>query len=1161
MSQNDKVNELLKMAEGLQNDNSFEIAREMYDLAIKISPSYSESYEKRGEMFFGMEEYDEAIRNLLTALHLISINLIYESDKIDSQKFETIFNKKVRITEDIELRQEQTRDILMLEPKLKSLINIYPNLIRCLGQSYIKQFCVEKELILNKLTFTNVAPEVESDMNKSELLIGFVFAISNINLHLKAEEISHYYIDSQFRINDRIYVSSKDSLQRKVDWITVKETLLSKSQYDYENWESIDSLRFWVDILEQFPSFIRYYEYTEVLYDVNIPNYELYRFIKFFSNNPSVLNDLSPKNAKGLFNFDIYPFLGNNTGLKINTSKFITFTGYAWSITLSLIPRLHEYCNWSSLCMSDWVLLLSFQPQFSTFCDWKMLTADQSVSLLIIQPHIFHEIEWEKLSGKNWFELLSVQPQFSTHCSWDKIVASHWTLLLSSQPQFSTHCNYSKLAGCHWTELLLKQLHLSNLCNWTNFFEEDWVRLLSSHPQFIINCDLSIINSSGWSKILAVQPLLLKYCDWDKLCRKDWGFLLSNQPLLVEYCLIDLKDDWVVVLTKQPQLAELCTCWEYSSYLWSTLLSEQPQFLEFCKTLDELSNFGWVKILSKQPQLINPLYSKWSKHGGAILSEYPEFAEYYKCWDSQCEYTCESVLMKQPQFVTYYKNFSKMYGPILDKILQKHPHLIEFYDWHGGTNIGQKTVLKVIQYPEYCDWEVIRDRNESYVWVNILMCHPQLSEHCNWDCIDYSNRWYRDNCFSPDWSTLLKSQPQFIEFCSFPDRLLVHEWVGILCSQPQLESYFSRWDELNDTNWGTLLSAQPQFIRLCNLDKIDDWGRILKTQPHLSEYCDWSKLTSEHWPSLLIDQPELSRYCDWKELLDDRPSLQASGSWAYLLIKQPHFSEQLDKFFCWGLIRPCDWAKLLEVRPQFSTHCDFSKISIDDLVYLIQKQPQFAVHCNWNSLTARTWLRLLKKQPQFAVHCDWGKSSHLYERYDPRSYGWKALCSEEWTSLLIAQPQLMGFSKYSEKIIHERMEFLGPYNKDRRFRLKEILIVLENLNISEFSSFSDKTWMIVLDKFPNLSQYCDWSQLDGCKFADNLRDEILYDMEGMYLSILLKHPKLSNVCDWSRFEGKDWSRLLSHQPKFLQFCDWSKLSKNNWDDVLTEQPQFSVFRK
>ena len=204
-----------------------------------------------------------------------------------------------------------------------------------------------------------------------------------------------------------------------------------------------------------------------------------------------------------------------------------------------------------------------------------------------------------------------------------------------------------------------------------------------------------------YGKLFTSCPRLIECCNWTRLDELSWMVLLSQMPEFADKCNkwdeFD-GDDWSDLLAKQPQFADKCDWDKLDGSAWSRLLEEQPQFADKCNW-DSLEGFDWSCLLAKQPQFADKC--GWDKLDGSawgyLLSEQPQFADKCDVWDYLDAAQWESLLKHQPQLVDKCAKSS-----IVVNVLIKHP-----------------------QFTEHCNTSIITEKGKA----KLLAKHPNLVKY------------------------------------------------------------------------------------------------------------------------------------------------------------------------------------------------------------------------------------------------------------------------------------------------------------------------------------------------------------------------------------------------------------------------------------------------
>ena len=546
---------------------------------------------------------------------------------------------------------------------------------------------------------------------------------------------------------------------------------------------------------------------------------------------------------------------------------------------------------------------------------------------------------------------------------------------------------------------------LIECCNWTRLDELSWMVLLSQMPEFADKCNKwNEFDGDDWSCLLVKQPQFADKCAWDKFDGHAWGYLLSERPQFADKCNWDSLEgfDWSCLLAKQPQFADKCAWDKFDGWAWRMLLEEQPQFADKCDKWDEFYGDNWGCLLAKQPQFADKC--DWDKLDGSawgyLLSEQPQFADKCDVWDYLDAVQWESLLKHQPQLV--------------DKCAK------------------------------------------SSIVVNVLIKHPQFTEHCNTSIITEKGK-----------AKLLAKHPNLVKY--FPKKTetkvpkkkqIKNKLVALLLENENAEVSSEEYEKFTGSDWGQLLSEKPQFADKCN--KWNDFPHwtltsLLKKHPELAKYFQGTVKTTEKMDEIedakikkmlkALNQNlqaetiglDSEKYMYWKNYCKER-GFEDVQSAIHTLFKDvtskeiPHLTDKLslggfyfdyywlfDEFpefiqRCnWDMLNSNDWKELLRFKPEFSDKCAWSKLKACDWSELLVDQPQFADKCDkWDDFDDMDWWYLLDTQPQFADKCDWSKLDSL-DTY-------------HWSELLQEQPQFADeCNKWDEFNENEKEELIDAH--------------------------------------------------------------------------------------------------------------------------------------
>lgn len=452
-------------------------------------------------------------------------------------------------------------------------------------------------------------------------------------------------------------------------------------------------------------------------------------------------------------------------------------------------------------------------------------------------------------------------------------------------------------------------------------------------------------------------------------------------------------------------------------------------------------------------------------------------------------------------------------------------------------------------------------------WVDVLLAHPELAEHCDWSKLQGSH-----------WSSLLSARPQFADFCSWEklsrdERMLGHYscWPDLLVWQPQFADKCD-WDSIEADGWATLLRKRPEFADKCDWSKFDKGvnagsalGRILASQPQLESACDWRALSGSCMADLLKRNPEYAGHCDFSGLsVEDWVGSDVVGGG--LLEYQPRFA---DKCCCWEQFTIDQWVALLKAQPSLANRCDkLFAIDAKDWVEMLGRQPSL-VDCfsDWDKISADDWTELIVKHPEFGKRCNaWEQFSldnwYVLLKNDPLLFGkcdkWKDLnCNAyAWKKLVEVQPQLADFRnamKKGEGVTLYRISINGDVPPDANEcvsheTVESLADLLGPGKANVFSKFEGADWYHLLERRPEFAVKADLRTMD-----DMYWDRLLKEQPA-----LEKYRPPIETRRFSSFDGTSWAKVLSEHPEYEQRCVWSKIHRaDDWVVLLSAQPQFA----
>ena len=291
--------------------------------------------------------------------------------------------------------------------------------------------------------------------------------------------------------------------------------------------------------------------------------------------------------------------------------------------------------------------------------------------------------------------------------------------------------------------------------------------LFKKCPQLIERCNWDMLNNLDWLILLEKYPQFAdKFDKWDEFDGEDWSCLLCEQPQFADKCdkwdEID-SEDWVELLCSQPQFADKCNKWEeLDEQDWANLLSEKPQFADKCNW-DSLKGIGWCRLLATQPQFADKC--DWDKLDGSawryLLSERPQFADKCDVWDYLDAAQWRSLLKNQPQLVDKCAKSS-----IVVNVLIKHP-----------------------QFTEHCNTSIITEKGKA----KLLAKHPDLVKY-----------------FPKKTETKVPKKKQIKN--KLVALLLENENAEVL-KQPQFADECNKWDEFNENEKEELIDAHLNLAK------------------------------------------------------------------------------------------------------------------------------------------------------------------------------------------------------------------------------------------------------------------------------------------------------------------------------------------------------------
>ena len=501
--------------------------------------------------------------------------------------------------------------------------------------------------------------------------------------------------------------------------------------------------------------------------------------------------------------------------------------------------RYIDRYNWESFCQQ----YDKTEDEMKSFLFKGNLSEKEFETLIDCSKHTFIDFVYYIDYGK----LFTSCPRLIECCNWTRLDELSWSVLLSQKPEFADKCNkWDEFDGNDWINLLAKQPQFADKCAWDKFDGHDWSLLLKYQPQFVNKCDnWDEFYENDWSWLLAEQPQFADKCDkWDEFDGHDWSILLKNQPQFVNKC--DKWDefyenDWSCLLAEQPQFADKCDWDKLDGNAWRYLLSERPQFADKCDKWDEFNGYNWSYLLEKQPQFADKC--NWDSlkvyDWSCLLAEQPQFADKCDVWDYLNADQWRSLLKNQPQFVDKCAKSS-----IVVNVLIKHPQFTEHCNTSVITEKGKAKLLAkhpdlVIYFPEKTETKVPEKNTPKKQIKNKLVALLLENENAEVSSEEF------EKFTGSDWVQLLSEKPEFANKCD------CHEVVGDIGINVMVNS----WDKLTAKQWYNLLIKQPQFADKCN--KWNDFPHwmltsLLKKHPQLAKYFkNAEKKVDNNQPELL----------------------------------------------------------------------------------------------------------------------------------------------------------------------------------------------------------------------------------------------------------------------------------------------------------------------
>ena len=275
---------------------------------------------------------------------------------------------------------------------------------------------------------------------------------------------------------------------------------------------------------------------------------------------------------------------------------------------------------------------------------------------------------------------------------------------------------------------------------------------------------------------------------------------------------------WVETIICHPELEDQCPWEKLRSSAWRNILMARPEFIRHAPQeipLSFMSTKQWLEVLIAHPELdkyvpsAKVLVDKDSDIlgglWGTLLSRYPEFAK-YEPWSHLRRDDWRKVLCQQPQFIDKYES-----------------------------------VCSVNK-----SWLFTLSPMDQAI---IIACQPALFKHFNTDV-------FGDGA----WTTVLCSQPQFLEYCKL--NKFSPLYLGqILKCYPEWLAYCETYSRSPEDILRIALNF-PEVLNHYELDRFTEIGNgdtpWIEKFPCLVPYSQWN-FSYPYWNSLMT-------HCsDWLE--------------------------------------------------------------------------------------------------------------------------------------------------------------------------------------------------------------------------------------------------------------------------------------------------------
>ena len=253
--------------------------------------------------------------------------------------------------------------------------------------------------------------------------------------------------------------SKYNDLYKNIDWHIMCEIMLKNK----EILKYVDLNKFKVDEYRLSKVML---VYPEIINRVNKDNISIKDWIKFFEDDPSLVN---------------------------------------------ICPNIDEVNKFLKSNMNYLQSLVSKQPNFKYLLpsiedlETNKYLHEPLVRLVEYQPQLIDElkIDIKKFDVTDWCLILSKQPQLIDKCDKiNEISEFDWANIISDQPTLIKYCNkLNKLNYNEWKLILNKQPDLINFCRNISLGNKS-IDLLSTHPKLIDKLNIDDINEPSFEVIV-----------------------------------------------------------------------------------------------------------------------------------------------------------------------------------------------------------------------------------------------------------------------------------------------------------------------------------------------------------------------------------------------------------------------------------------------------------------------------------------------------------------------------------------------------------------------------------------------------------------------------------------------------------------------------------